>query len=143
MIHVTRLHLAILTLSRYSSYMELSIEQMSQVLSTIARTGGISYHVPSRSQLVSGFAVSPYPTAEQIVQASELTASDVASYLSDHAGLLSEPNHCLGVWTDDGLTYLDVSIIVADSDTARRVALDHDQLAFFHLDTATTTYLSI
>ena len=123
--------------------MKLPSKQMNQVLSTIARNGGISYHVPSRSQLVSGYAVSPYPMAEQIIPANELTASDVASYIADHAGLLSEPNHCLGVWIDGDLTYLDVSIIVADADTARRVALDHDQLAFFHLDTATTTYLSI
>ena len=123
--------------------MKLTNKQTDQVLSAIARNGGISYHVSSRSQLVSGYAVSPYPMAERIVTNRTLTAADLAAYLADHADLLSEPNHCLGVWTDNGLTYLDISIIVADAGTARRVALDHDQLAYFHLDTATTTYLSI
>lgn len=143
MIYVTRLGLVIRTLSRYAKAMKLTSKQMSQVLSTIARTGGISYHVPSRSQLASGYAVSPYPMAERIIQDRELTASDLSAYLADYAALLSMPNHCLGVWTDGELTYLDVSIIVPDADTAHRVAVEHHQLAFFHLDTATTTYLSI
>lgn len=123
--------------------MKLTNKQTDQVLSTIARNGGISYHVPSRSQLVSGYAVSPYPMAERIIQDRALMAADLAAYLADYADLLSKPNHCLGVWIDEETTYLDVSIIVADAGTARRVALDHNQLAYFHLDTATTTYLSI
>lgn len=131
--------------------MKLTTQQTQQVLSTIARTGGISYHVPSGTMLVSGYAVSPYPAAERIIPGRELTAADLADYLADYAGLLSKPNHCLGVWTNDGSdtdtdttgVYLDVSIIVPDVDTAHRVAFDHNQLAFFHLDTATTTYLSI
>lgn len=123
--------------------MKLTIKQRIQVVSTIARNGGIIYHVPSGAQLVSGYAVSPYPTAERIIPGRALTAADIASYIADHAALLSAPNHCLGVWTDGNLTYLEVSIIVADADTAYRVALEHDQLDFFHLDTATTNYLSI
>lgn len=123
--------------------MKLTSEQTKHVLSTIARTGGISYHVPSGTMLVSGYAVSPYPHAERIITGRALTPADLSAYLADYADLLSMPNHCLGVWTDEGLTYLDVSIIVADATTAHSVALDHDQLAYFHLDTSTTTYLSI
>lgn len=145
MIYVTRPRLVIRTVSRYAEAMELTNKQLGQVLSTIERTGGISYHVPSGTQLASGYAVSPYPHAEQIVTNRTLTATDLADYLADYADLLSLPNHCLGVWIDPETeaAYLDVSIIVPDADTAHRVALDHDQLAYFHLDTATTTYLSI
>lgn len=125
--------------------MELTNKQLNQVLSTVSRTGGISYHVPSCTQLVSGYAVSPYPHAERIITGRALTPSDLSAYLADHADLLSMPNHCLGVWIDPttDAAYLDVSIIVPDADTARRVATEHGQLAFFHLDTSTTTYLSI
>ena len=126
--------------------MKLTTQQTQQVLSTIARNGGISYHVPSRTQLVSGYAVSPYPHAERIVTNRTLTAADLADYLADYADLLTRPNHCLGVWTNDGSDtdtdttgiYLDVSIIVPDADTANRIAADHDQIAFYHLDTDTT-----
>ena len=80
--------------------MKLTNKQTDQVLSTISRNGGISYHVPSRTQLVSGYAVSPYPMAERIVQDRTLTADDLDAYLADYADLLSEPNHCLGAWID-------------------------------------------
>lgn len=125
--------------------MELSNTQIAHVLTTIARTGGISYHVPSGVQLVSGYAVSPYPHAERIVPYSSLTPAAIRNYTTAWGDLLSMPNHCLGVWIDPATdaAYLDVSIIVPDADTASRVAIEHHQLAFFHLDTSTTTYLSI
>lgn len=111
-----------------------------QVLATIQRTGGITYHVESDTQLVSGYAVSPYPHAEVVISGRAITEADLDRYAVTWRDLLYQPNHCLGVWVDTvtDATYIDVSIIAADMTTARAIAVEHHQLAFFHLDTMTT-----
>ena len=95
--------------------------------------GGITYSLQTQTQVTDrGYAVSPYPFAERRQQLTELS---VQSYISDYYGLLSKADHCLGLWynTDNEEWYFDVVQVVLSSFTAKTIARDAGQLAYFDL----------
>ncbi len=108
-------------------------------------TGGYTFTLRSSVGDVIGrpfTAVSIYPERTKIVQGRPLTRQDVEEFLVANKGLLSEPNHNIGVWTDAkaGTTELDVIVTVpTDTEAGRRTALElgkrYNQKAIFDLGT--------
>jgi hypothetical protein len=94
--------------------------------------GGFSVAVASWSDVRAGFAVSAIPECEQQL-AGPVTHEDIEHYVSDHAAMLARHDVVLGGWRspDNGLAYLDVSIVVRSRRQALALAREHDQLAIW------------
>ena len=94
--------------------------------------GGFSVTVKNWMDARAGFAVSVAPECEQQLSGS-VTHEDIERYVSDHAAMLAHSDVLLGGWRnpDDGLAYLDVSIIVRSRRQALALARKHDQLAIW------------
>jgi len=113
------------------------VQNMLDVLAIVRAQGGVTVRDDGRLMVVvsSGCVVSPYKDWERRV--SNLTLTKLARYAYDHCHILREPDHCLGVWRnpDDGLYYLDVVVVVRTREEAALLAGEHDQIAYFDLDT--------
>lgn len=105
-----------------------------------AREGGFSTtthgDVPE-----GGYMVSPYPDAEEKYDAATMTRQDVHDYRDRHADELARPNHYLGGWRDGNTVYLDISVHADTASAAERYAIEHQQLAYFDLNTGQTVYV--
>lgn len=104
--------------------------------------GGFTVRVDglnAQEYITSGWAVSPYPEAEKVIDAKSVGSVNLVWAIGDfiwkHRELLAQPNAYLGGWFDreDNKVYLDVSIVVDDKDKAVEIAQDHNQLAIFDL----------
>lgn len=89
----------------------------------------------------SGYAVSPYPErsrkfSSEGASRAQIT-SEIRSYAEANGDLLSQPGNAIGGWHDPatGDIYLDVSIITDTPELAAKVALEHDQIAYFDFQT--------
>jgi hypothetical protein len=89
----------------------------------IAAHGSLTYSLRTRRVITEGYAVRPYQS-RQLVLASPLRVHHLSAYIAREADLRWMPAHCLWVRRDpdDGRTYLDVAIVVADSTQARGIA---------------------
>ncbi len=110
------------------------------MLSHINLYKGVSYS-PMYGNLAGkeGFAVSPYKERERVQDT--LNEDDLRKYFVNNLDLLSENNHFMGVWVDDGKYYLDVSIFETSEDKAKEIARNAEQLAIFNLSNLETVYL--
>ena len=61
------------------------------------------------------------------------TATQIEAFINNNADLLDVPGNLAGGWFDDGTseTFLDVSRIYTDLDSAREAALAHSQKAIY------------
>lgn len=102
--------------------------------------GGFTFNPRTNKAANAGFAVSPYPERSRVIQnVNQLSDREVLgqinSYMSDNADLLSKDKHFLGGWHDPatGDAYLDVSIVESSSGAAYFTGKNHDQIAYFDL----------
>ena len=93
--------------------------------------GGFTYDLVTGQPITTGYAVSIYPDAEEIL--ADATVGDLLAYTLRHADLLTKPGRVFGGWRDpdDGRVYLDVSVNVGQLDSALSLARKFDQLAVF------------
>lgn len=90
----------------------------------------------------SGYVVSCDPDLTRVVtkaQTSGVLAATIALYLLDKGDALAAPGKYAGAWldTETGKIHLDVVTVVDDRDKALELARTHDEIAVWHLDTAT------
>lgn len=94
----------------------------------------ITIHAKTGKQPTTGFALSIYPERERTFHRDALLISDIDAFLRRHSMLLALPDHYLGAWVDAGTVYLDVSVVVSDESTARTMARQNGQLAYYAIE---------
>lgn len=94
--------------------------------------GGFSVTVRNCMDARTGFAVSVFPGWEQQL-AGSVTHEDIERYVSDRAAMLARSDVLLGGWRnpDNGLAYLDVSVVVRSRRQALALAHEHHQSAIW------------
>lgn len=110
----------------------------TSVLDAIRRDEGFSFRDKVGDGPSGGYMVSVNKHTETRIPINQLTAADVADYMSVHQQELAEPDQYMGGWLHKGYIYLDVSKNVRDLDEAMRLARQHSQLAIFDLSTMDT-----
>lgn len=105
--------------------------------------GGFSYNVLTHRSPTTGLILSPFEVRQQTIPVGQVRASDLYQYVRKNWDLLQQPGNHFGGWhnPEDGLVYLDVSVIVDSHAEAERVAREHDQIAYFNLATKETVKL--
>lgn len=98
--------------------------------------GGFTYDPVSGLSPKTGFAVSTHKDIELTVPAAEFHKQPfkiVAQYVKDNREMLAKDRKHLGVWRnpDNDVVYLDVSTVVPDRGRAMRMAVRHNQEAYF------------
>jgi hypothetical protein len=98
-------------------------------------SGGFTHNPRTHEEATKGYAVS-IPGHEQKV-AGHAPAAAIKAYVRKHKADLADPNAHLGAWsnTDDHNTYLDISHVLTTKQAAEQTAVEHDQLAYFDLNT--------
>jgi len=81
-----------------------------------------------------GFGLSIYPERGKIIEGEKITEAQFKKFASENADLLSKPNHYIGTWVSNGMSYLDVSVTMMDRAKAIEAARAMDQIAVW--DTA-------
>ena len=83
-----------------------------QAYDIVRANGGITIDLAGH-QPHDGYAYAPYKTTEFKVKESEFTPKHVDDYIDKHHKELARPGNNLGMWTEDGYVYLDVSRVGA------------------------------
>ena len=104
-----------------------------QAYDIVRANGGITIDLAG-NQPHDGYAYAPYKTTEFKVKESEFTPKHVDDYIDRHHAQLARKGNNLGMWTQDGYVYLDVSKVGApNAETFAKAQAAH-QLAVFDLD---------
>ena len=121
-------------------------QQMSRAVAAVsslhAANGGATYNVVTGQDMggTQNYAVSSRKDRELVVPGKTLSAETLRKYVEANDDLLSDPRNVLGTWFNeaDGNTYVDISTVSPDMQSAMRFARAADQLAIFDLRTFTT-----
>ena len=99
--------------------------------------GGYTRHPNTGREESIGFFVSPYPDREVAIPVDRLRPIDILRFGKANADLLRMDYHYEGAWHDPetGIVSLDVSVKTLDAAEARRLAEQHQQVAFFDAQT--------
>ena len=107
---------------------------VQSAFSQTTHTGGASASLEG-SKPKTGFMVSPYKEKEKIVNLKlrkenkkELVKA-IKDFRDKNKELLSKAGHYLGVWSDKGKLYFDISVNTETIDGARSIAKKYNQLA--------------
>lgn len=104
--------------------------------------GGGTITKDGRQSPISGFCYSPYPEISQCYNSAEEFAPDqktlqnnLIKFYSKNKSYFNDSNSFIGFWNDPetGKVYLDVSKVTDDAANARSECKQHDQIAFFDL----------
>ena len=98
--------------------------------------GGFSIRPLTGESVTGGYVVAVAPECEQQITG-RVTPEDVRAYAYTHAATLIRTGAVLSGWRDPstGVAYLDVSRVVGTREEAARLAVAHNQLAYFDLHT--------
>lgn len=109
----------------------LAYKQAAEAYADTLKNGGatrsISGDVPT-----TGFALSPYKGRETILDGTG-SVEEYRVFVRKNLDLLSQPDHFIGSWQNDGKTYLDVSVVKSSREEAVLLAQEHEQLAIYDL----------
>ena len=104
--------------------------------------GGGTITKDGRQSPISGFCYSPYPEISQCYNSAEEFAPDqktlqnnLIKFYNKNKSYFKDSNSFIGFWNDPetGKVYLDVSKVTDDAANARSECKQHDQIAFFDL----------
>ena len=95
-------------------------------------TIGLSFERPK-----VGYSVSIYPEHGRTHKGLP-NQTDIINFIETHRELLSRPGHFIGGWRSDNVSYLDISVIVSDRESALKLAKEYNQQAIFNLETGAT-----
>jgi hypothetical protein len=101
-------------------------------LKAVKDTGGVTISLKG-SQPAEGYAYAPRKDTEKKIPANRLKMKDIDSYIDSHFDQLSEKGGHLGMWTQDGDVYLDVSHVGPPRASTINQAQAANQLAVFDL----------
>lgn len=81
------------------------------------------------------FAVAIYPESGRVWMGKDLPEEIIEKFIDDNRAVLSDPRISIGTWynADNGLSYLDLSAVVADRDAALLLAREYNQIAIYDL----------
>lgn len=101
--------------------------------------GGFTVRPLGLTDVRTGYAVSPYPQFEHCI-ADVVTPDDIERYLADHTSALAEPHTLFGGWRnpEDGLAYLDVSVLIPARASALIVAREAGQSTIWDFRTCSS-----
>jgi len=110
-------------------------------LSEALKNNGGSYNITTgESNPTDGYMVS-LPNCEEIFNADDLCATVLKEYIIDNADELSSENSFVGLWIDNGMVYLDVSVKYDDLETACYFGIINDQKAIYDNANAVAIHL--
>lgn len=104
--------------------------------------GGGTITKDGRQSPISGFCYSPYPEISQCYNSAEEFAPDqktlqnnLIKFYNKNKSYFKDSDSFIGFWNDPetGKVYLDVSKVTDDAANARSECKQHDQIAFFDL----------
>ena len=111
-------------------------------MSLVKPDGGFSIDLKTGEHITEGYAVS-IEGHERVLKFA--TSLDLFDYILDHFDALHQDYRVFGGWHDpeSGMVYLDVSEVYPDFDTAKRVAVERNQIAIFDLIAGESIRLSV
>jgi len=112
-----------------------------KIIDKVREDGGCSYSPTYGHLTKAGYGVSPYKDREEQILFSELTENDIKNYYNENVDLLVLPNHYLGVWVDNGVAYLDVSVFEPNKKKALSIAANSSQLAIYDIGNQKTVFV--
>lgn len=59
----------------------------------------------------------------------DFTPALLRNFISGNLDLLADPRCCIGTWEEDGLIYLDVSVVLGDRTEAIALGKEYNQIA--------------
>lgn len=98
---------------------------------------GATVDFVNKKAITRGFAYSPYPDLSRGIHKDNFKREDIDNYVADNKEVLQQEGNYLGVWhdPDTGIIYLDISTVTNDASEARVGCEEHDQIAFFDMQT--------
>ena len=83
------------------------------------------------------YVVSLFPDLGIIKSGKEITEEELTVFIENNYELFKDPRICIGTWFngDDGNTYIDINVVLADLDTALELGRQYNQIAVFNLET--------
>ena len=112
------------------------LDHMQAMMKRIAEPdGGFTYQPVSDKEPKAGFALSVYPDRSFAKPVNELKFADLAKYAKANKDLFAKGDHYISAWHDpqSHQVFFDVSIVSDDDKQAAKLALEHDQIAYFDL----------
>ena len=117
---------------------QISDAHISELFDRITQPdGGFTYQPFSDQEPTEGFAVSIFPERSFATDVASLKFSDLVGYVVRNRDLLKHGENYLGAWHDPDThkVFLDISQVTSSRHIATRLALAHDQVAYFDLKT--------
>jgi len=109
-----------------------------QLAGLVERNGGFTIQLVDDigiKVITSGYAVSDRKDLEATFKYPADYAANIRDYVATNGKILRDGRHCLGAWVDNGTLYLDVVRVFKAAHHARKCAIEHNQIAYFCLDT--------
>ena len=97
--------------------------------------GGFTYNPIHDDSPEAGYALSIYPEAEKALNVADLSVEVIFQYLVSNRARFEDPETYVGGWFDreNGIVYLDISVVVRDLERAMRLAKKHNQEGIYDL----------
>jgi len=112
---------------------DLSSKVVNEILNTVHANGGITYNLNSGNLTGSiGYSVATHPE-RAVILPSGVDFDELENFITNNEDLLNDPSNSIGVWANDGKTYLDVVSVVQDRDQAIELGKQHNQIAIWDL----------
>lgn len=103
-----------------------------QAYEAVKKNGGVTIdlggHVPA-----NGYAYAPFKDTEMVVPQGSFTPEHIDRFINMHADELAKPGNHLGMWTQNGNVYLDISRVGDPTTATLAKAQAAHQLAVFDL----------
>lgn len=103
-----------------------------QAFEAVKKTGGVTIDLAGNTP-TDGFAYAPLKGTEVVVPQGEFSPKHIDDFINTHAADLARPGNHLGMWTQDGNVYLDVSRVGAPTAETLAKAQGAHQLAVYDL----------
>lgn len=105
-----------------------------------AKRGGFTIDSRGNSPR-SGFAVSIYPRSETIIPVNSLDDRRLLAFVTRNENLLRRAGHFFGAWLENGLIFLDVSVVTESREAALDMARRFRQKSVFDIASGETIYV--
>ncbi len=87
------------------------------------------------------YAVGVFTEVSRTFAARDLPEKIALSFVKGNVELLKNPNCAVGTWFENGISYLDISVIVADKSLAIKLGNEFNQIAIYDLFEENTIWL--
>lgn len=105
------------------------------LISMMVESGGFSYQPFDDYSPSDGYMVSPYPERSETMKQAEVSETRFGRYVNRNNDALVKDNHFFGGWldTETNTVWLDVSVRAKTAEEAKRLACEHDQIAYWDI----------